>query len=142
MKQRFPDIKIHSLGLVIQPKVPWLGYSADGVNIADKCLIEVKCPASGKKQTCSEVIKHLSYIDKNTFTLKRNHAYFSQIQLGMGLLRLNMCHFLIYCTFDDTNALLVIPFDHSFFKDLLSQLKNIYFNRILPELSKRSTGAA
>ncbi|XP_072142332.1 uncharacterized protein [Dermacentor andersoni] len=93
---------VSKLGLVVVLDVPWLGYSPDriseqrGTNI----LLEVKCPVLGKHSSLQDLVyaKKLAFIvcDGENYALRRAHKYYSQVQLGMLLLNINLCNFIIY----------------------------------------------
>lgn len=100
---RLTTNNVTKLGLVVNPLVPWLGYSPDGVVFRDgqpNILLEVKSPQQGKTRKAFELVteKKLAYVkqDGENFVLNRNHAYFSQVQLGMFLLDLDTTHFIVY----------------------------------------------
>lgn len=46
------DVKIimtvEVLGILVQPEIPWLAYSADGIVWASRVLVEIKCPVISK----------------------------------------------------------------------------------------------
>lgn len=90
-------------GLVINSKNPWLGYTPDGVivnneNVPIK-LIEIKYPFKGKSLSIKDLIPRLNCIIQNSddsLSLKKNHSYYPQAQMGMVLLNVQMCDFIIY----------------------------------------------
>ena len=94
-------INVQPCGLYVDPSLPWLAASPDGIVLdptqcADKqkgCL-EVKCPISCEKSLMLDVCK------KNAlFCLKENgeiqlfsaHSYYYQIQTEMHITRLPWC---------------------------------------------------
>ncbi|KAH6928301.1 hypothetical protein HPB50_014110 [Hyalomma asiaticum] len=94
--------KVSRLGLVISPEVPWLGYSPDGISRQRnmKILLEVKCPVLGKNHSIVNLVKEkkLPYIvlDGEKYVLKPAHKYYSQVQLGMLVLNMDICHFVVF----------------------------------------------
>lgn len=77
------NFKIQKCGLFVNPKMPHLGASPDGLCICDCCgmgIIEIKSLFKHKE----EIIKNIPLKDKmfcldNNGFLKRNHAYFYQV---------------------------------------------------------------
>lgn len=130
--------KVSRLGLVISPEVPWLGYSPDGISRQRnmKILLEVKCPVLGKNHSIVNLVKEkkLPYIvlDGEKYVLKLAHKYYSQVQLGMLVLNMDICHFVV---FSKVSSLVVeVPRDRKHMRDLLSRLQFVYFKKILPKL--------
>ncbi|VVC28687.1 Restriction endonuclease type II-like,YqaJ viral recombinase,Exonuclease, phage-type/RecB, C- [Cinara cedri] len=77
-------------GLISSDKVPWIGYSPEGVILNnDKIpikMLEIKCPFKGSSMGLIDLLNNLNYIVKGIegqWLLKKKHAYCCQIQLGM-----------------------------------------------------------
>lgn len=128
-------------GLVTNPSNPWLGYTPDGVIVDDKNvpvkIIEIKCPFKGKTSTISDLINDLKYIIKNqdgSYSLKPNHSYYAQIQLGLVILNVTVCDFIIYSSYEKNYFLIQVSFDEMFCKTMLNNLKIVYFERLLHEI--------
>jgi hypothetical protein len=126
------------LGLVTSVSAPWLAYSADGIVLIDGCyvLIEVKCPVVGQLVGIDEAVEQCSYLvkDNQEISLRKKHRYYGQIQLGLLLLRLELCHFIVFCSYDASFICIPIVKDNKFLEELVPVLGNIYFNHMLPEL--------
>ena len=63
------SIKCRETGIVIQPKLPWLAASPDGMLINGELnneigLIEIKCPWSKRNYTPKELVLHKSFYVK------------------------------------------------------------------------------
>ena len=78
--------------LVVHPNFPQFGTSPDGFINCDSCgcgVVEIKCPYSCIGRSFLEASKDKSFClevsDQGNLTLKRNHAYFDQLQLQMKL---------------------------------------------------------
>ncbi|XP_028131157.2 uncharacterized protein LOC114326897 isoform X2 [Diabrotica virgifera virgifera] len=130
--------KIENVGLVVNPKLPWLGFSPDGIVYKD-CLIEIKCPVIGQKITAAEAAKTMKCFAgefPQEFHLKSSHQYYGQIQLGMFLLNLSKCHFCVYSSFDDSISVIEIPYDEEFVGEMINALKLVYFKYFLPTVIK------
>lgn len=127
--------KIYKSGVIINPSVPWVAGSPDGLIINDNCvidtLIEVKCPIKGATQSVTQLIENseIPYVRRygDKLSLKKNHKYYGQIQLYLGLLNINCCHFVIYSPYEKNFILLVEYFDKQFFQELMIALHFVYF---------------
>ena len=124
------NTSIQKIGLLILPSTSWFGYSADGI-VDKKILIEFKCPKNDDSVTADILAETLPYINKNT--LKTRHAYYGQIQLGMCLLNLDKCHFVVYEDKHDS-AIFEVERDEAFITDLVTTLSCCYFTYVLPWL--------
>lgn len=132
--------KVQELGLLILNTSPWLGYSSDG--IANKnILLEIKSPKNDKNLDVQELLKTLPYIQfqENKPLLKNHHPYYGQVQLGLCLLALEKCHFVVYDSIHDTTAIVDVPRNDEFIKDLVLTISKCYFEHVLPWLSARGT---
>lgn len=90
-------------GLLINPSFPQFGASPDGISSCSCCgrgTVEVKCPYilrngediqsyAANKNAC------LTFVDDNII-LKRNHAYFYQVQMQMKIANLNFSDFIVW----------------------------------------------
>lgn len=87
----------------------------------------------GKTCSVKEVLTECDFIvcENGTFTLKRNHRYYGQIQLGMAILNLPLCKFIIFASRDKSLKIIDVPFDDIFAKQMLSILFKNYFQYML-----------
>lgn len=130
-------VHITETGLIIPADRPWMCYSPDGIIVSQKALVEIKCPVSGQTMTASTAVRtcHFIVFDNNQKPhLRKRHPYYGQVQLGMYLLNLQTCHFLVYASFDHSFVDVEVPYDQSFISDFINVLDQTYFNRILPYL--------
>jgi len=91
-------INIYPCGVIISPWAPWLAASPDR-KIYDPArqpafgLLEIKCPQGGS-------ILNVPYLQKDPNTgnlqLKRNHAYYFQIQTQLAVAGLSWCDFFVW----------------------------------------------
>lgn len=109
-------------GFVIPPHIPWLGCSPDGIIINERKIIEVKCPMSGADHLLCEVLESAPYLTKNLKLLKRNHKYYSQVQLNMFVLKCTSADFVIYSEAEDKCHVETINFDENYVRTILSSL--------------------
>lgn len=125
-------------GLVINPLNPWLGYTPDGIIVDTNCipikLIEIKCPFKGKVLNLNDLVNNLIFIVKNNnglLSLKQNHSYYAQVQMGMVMLNVNTCDFIVYSSYEDTYVVINVMYDEIYCKNMFFKLKIIYFERLL-----------
>ncbi|KAL1467594.1 hypothetical protein MTO96_042055 [Rhipicephalus appendiculatus] len=130
--------RVSKLGLVVIPAVPWLGYSPDGISEqrGTSVLLEVKCPIQGQQSSIKDLVnaKKMAFLARNgeNYALKPAHKYYSQVQLGMLLLNMKVCHFIVYSKVES----LVIPVqrDTEHIQQLVERLQYVYFKKVLPKL--------
>lgn len=100
-------VQVIQTGLITSPENPWLRFSPDGIIFNDgkpDSLLEIKCPFKGKKMSIDDAIKEefgkCLIFNNNNVSLKKQHKYYGQIQLGMTLLNVKKTVFLIYASVD------------------------------------------
>jgi len=81
--------KIHEFGLLIHPRMKFLGASPDGIT-EDGIMIEIKCPLSRK-------------INGNIFSPK-TLEYWVQMQMQLEVCNLDVCHF-VECEISEYDSL-------------------------------------
>ena len=139
------NVQVRETGIVIQPSLPWLGASPDGIVIDNSHspeigLIDIKCPYTKRNSSPFDMIRdHTFYIgieDEQVF-LKKEHSagYYTQIQLAMGLAGLRWCHFIVYVyrgmiivkvEFDEQHFMKVVKSVETFYRDhFLKHIVNI-----------------
>lgn len=92
---------VQLLGLVVHPFCPWLGVSPDGVCLEKQILIEIKClvPKSDEEfHVLLNKVKYLKNISQENanYLLNKKHKYYAQVQIGMFLLNLKSCDFIVF----------------------------------------------
>lgn len=130
-------------GLVVSEMNPWLGFSPDGVVVESGRpvkLIEIKCPFEGRNLTIEDLLSTLDYLvfndESQMYELKQKHSYYGQIQLGMVILNVEVCDFIIYCSKDNSILVFSVHVNHDFLETFLPTLKTKYFSFLLPEICK------
>ncbi|KAJ8976152.1 hypothetical protein NQ317_018091 [Molorchus minor] len=116
--------------LVVPHNNPWLGFSPDGVIVENNVpikLFEIKCPFIGKQKPIRDCLENLAYLEKGTWNLKKKHIYFGQVQLGMAILNLFSCDFVLYSSFDESLFIINVPFDEPFCQQMLAKLQQNFF---------------
>ena len=131
-----------SPGLYINPRIPHLGASPDGVFVQREChgngIVEVKCPY------CKQMIRlmmqqrtHAS-VSRNVVTvlpsLKRSHEYFYQVQCQLFVTGMAYCHFVVFTSRNNLFVQRHVP-DTDFWCENTSVIEKFYVFGILPELT-------
>ncbi|KAM7312220.1 uncharacterized protein ISCGN_009125 [Ixodes scapularis] len=132
---------VRRFGLVVNPLVPWLGCSPDGVaeaNGVPSILVEVKSPEAGINTSARELIaaKKVEYMIKEgeNYHLRKKHSHYSQCQLGMFLLDLKMAHLMVYC--EKGSLIIPVSRDSAHIDELVRKLEFVYFKHILCKLAQ------
>lgn len=131
------NVNVMKVGIVVHSFASIFGFSPDGLTDS-KILLEIKCPKIGESLSAYDCLGMLPYIANinNEYILREKHAYYGQVQLGMALLNVDTCHFIIYASFDNSIAIITVKLDEPFLKKLLVTLANIFFTYYLPYLSE------
>ena len=137
------DVDVRETGCCIQPNIPWLVASHDGL-VSDRSsptdhfgIVEIKCPYRKRNCTVDEILGDSSFYvsrQKGKLVLKRDHpnGYFTQIQMAMGLAGVGYCDFVVY-TFKCL-IIIRIDFDIDYFIDLVLNLNEFYKRHLLPKI--------
>jgi len=131
---QYTGAKVFPSGLVISNTNPWLCGTPDGLFSLDTWglgegigVLEIKCPYS-----CRDAKKiDVPYI--NWPELKKNHPYYTQVQLQMYLCNAKFALFYVFSPAD--SQLIKVERDNLFIDALILKLKNIYFDVLLPTIS-------
>ncbi|CAG9762710.1 unnamed protein product [Ceutorhynchus assimilis] len=139
-----PGSHIVKVGLIINLLQPWLACSPDGVvilgnNIMNKRLLEVKCPYTCQDKPIydeEEKIFNVNYltIDENGAQLKRSNQIYTQVQIQMYLTNISNCDLYIYS--NKGSALVKVPRNEMFLRDVIIKLEAFYFKYYLPKLAR------
>lgn len=133
------NVQVTIPGLVVNPQLPYLGCSPDGVVTCEQCsdkeLLEIKCPFKYRNMSPTDAAKDpkfCSTIVNGKLKLKLDHNYHYQIQGQLGISRHSWCDFYIW-TLEGT-YIERIYFDEVFWSAMLQKLKQFYRQFIVPEL--------
>lgn len=90
----------------------------------------------GKYKNSAELVLLCDYlqIENSRVILKKKHPYYGQVQIGMAVLDLKTCDFIVYSKCSKSFVNIIVPFDELFALDLLKKLQNIYFLNMLHEI--------
>lgn len=58
-------------------------------------------------------LHYIKQIIDGAYYLKTKHPYYNQIQLGIVMLNINKCDFVIYNSFDHNYATIEVPLDEN-----------------------------
>lgn len=135
---------VSTVGLVVNPMVPWLGFSPDGIVFRDgkpAVLLEIKSPTRGKTERISDLVKQkkvpYNLSQGENYTLRPTHCYYTQVQLGLFVLDLEKAHLIVYSEVE--SLIIVVRRCTSFIDSLIRRLQYVYFEHYLPELVKYVT---
>ena len=138
LAQAHKDCELSHSGMMVSTKKPWLSASADGIvncSCHDKRVLEIKCPYSARNQTAEEFLNdQSSYMHGGT--LKKNHQYFTQVQLEMYVHDVQTCEFVVYVK--DTLIHQTVPRDDEYLAEILPVLEVFWKKHITHELLTRS----
>ncbi|KAJ1087437.1 hypothetical protein NDU88_000608 [Pleurodeles waltl] len=135
-------VKVEDCGLFIHPKKTWLAASPDGIvknNSTGKPigLLEVKCPYKHKDQTIREACKDDKFCltpAGNSYTLKKDHPYYTQVQTQMAATGVKKTDFVVYTKKETTIA--PVKFDAKFWKATEPKLEKFYNDVVVPHENK------
>jgi len=93
--------------------------------------LEIKCPSSRRdckiidREKQESLVKYLIF-DEGNVKLKRNHQYYTQVQVSMYILGIDICHFVVYSSSDYVH--LVVPRDESFLLEVIPKIEHFYYS--------------
>ncbi|XP_075530167.1 uncharacterized protein LOC142563503 [Dermacentor variabilis] len=126
--QKEHEVTVAEFGLVVCPEEPWLACSPDGIfrdKYVETILLEIKCPYSRRNTTLKNK-PLLNYLcGDQVISLRRSHQYFTQVQICMHVLGLDVRHLYVYSSAD----MLMIPVkkDSDFLLPAVPKLRRFYF---------------
>ena len=138
MFNRKTPVAVLKSGFVVSEAFPVLGASPDAKVIDFGCsicfgLAEVKCPHTKFHVTpleaCSDPNFFMEKISDTQCRLKRDHAYYGQVQGQMGVTGAKWCDFIVYTS----KGIYIerIAFDPVYWGNLKNELLQYYFEHFL-----------
>ena len=117
-------------GIIISPCAPWMAVSPDrkiyNPNMSPPFgLLEIKCPQVTSVLERDYLVKD----DKDELQLKRNHEYYTQIQMQLAVTGLKWCDFFVWC--ENDHHLETIAFDMNFWQLVKDKSDKFYFEYFL-----------
>lgn len=131
-------IKVLESGLFVSPKIPILGCTPDAkvidLSVTDHYgICEVKCPFSKMNVTPLEASQDRAFfmeLVNGKPRLKRNHAYYDQVQGQMAIAGVHWCDFICYTK--KGLSIERIMFDENHWDTLCDRLCFYYIEHFLP----------
>ncbi|XP_069108924.1 uncharacterized protein [Argopecten irradians] len=132
------SLNVHKAGFVIPEQKPFLGASPDGHVNCECCgkgLLEIKCPYNIRDKTIKAAILDNSFCLNASFSLKRSHKYFAQVQMQMYVCDGNYTDFVVWSPMDC--VVTRINRDNGFISKMIEKLEKFWKVVVLPELLTR-----
>ena len=127
--------EVSQCGIFIDPRLPFLGASPDGIIKGEEAVLEVKCPYSASKERIKPgTVSFLEMKDGDPeqFQLQRSHPYYYQVTGEMILAKKSKCYFVVYTLAPDL-FIEEITLDEDFFmKEMLPKLQDFFEQHYLP----------
>ncbi len=137
--------QVRLCGMFIDLEKPYLCASPYGL-VGDDGLLEIKCPWSAhnlgllpQEAVADKRIAHSNYCPKsvpgtiNEYELKKNHAYYYQVQGQLHIARKRYCLFVVY-TYKGIFIQKVMRDDMFRRQKMEEKLTKFYMNALLPEI--------
>ena len=102
MKMEHTAFSLKGCGLLLDPSNLCIGASLDGIVECSCCktgVLEIKCPYSCKDKPFEHRAEEQSFFLENVsgdLVLKKNHAYYYQVQLQIKLYGTRYCDFIVW----------------------------------------------
>ena len=134
------NVSVTDSGLFRSVVYPFLGASPDGILKCSCCetifVIEIKCPFKATTIPLTELAVNdeafcMEYVD-GQYVLKKQHAYYYQIQLQMLLTNAKAGYFFVYSK--ESSLCQLIIFDDAFLAEKVPIAEKFFVYGILPEL--------
>ncbi|XP_044751737.1 uncharacterized protein LOC123311731 [Coccinella septempunctata] len=131
------NLNVQRCGIIIPHNNPWLAYSPDGIivdhNQKPTALLEVKCLYDGASSSIEDILNQCKFIsrEEGQYALKKRHKYYGQIQMGMAVLNLEKCFFVLYASYDDSMKIIEVSYDYVFVKEMLEKIKFNFINKMV-----------
>ena len=134
-KQTHKDVLHRECGLFIDESKQFLGASPDLViecSCCGKGVLEVKCPYSIAEEFPGPA--NLNYLVNNNgkITLKKNHAYYAQVQGQLAITKREWCDFIVYT--QKGYLIEKIYLDRDYWSALEESLEWFYIHHLKPSI--------
>lgn len=135
MEKTHDNFEVSECGIFMKTSHPFLAATPDGISSCLCCgkgCIEVKCPDSKNIKFYSE--KNHSCFDSE-MNVKRDHKYFSQMQLQMFMTDTEFCDLVVWT--EEESVIRRIKRDNFYIHELIVAAENFFKVAVLPELVGR-----
>ena len=137
-------VQVDECGLFIHKEKTWIAASPDGiVTEADTGkrlgLLEVKCPYKHRNRTVREACKDRDFcleLNGDSYALKRDHAYFTQVQCQLAATGLQHADFVVHT--NKETAMAPVEFDAKFWGETVPKLEKFYTEAVVPHLEQQA----
>ncbi|XP_065496352.1 uncharacterized protein LOC135991565 [Caloenas nicobarica] len=140
-------VRVEDCGLFIDREKNWIAASPDGI-IKEAAtgktlgLLEVKCPYKHRNRTVREACKDKDFcleLDGDSYALKRDHAYFTQVQCQLAAAGFQRADFVVHTTKE--TAVVPVEFDAEFWGQTVPKLEKFYTEAVIPHLEEKAGGS-
>lgn len=111
-----------------------LGASPDGL-VGEDHVLEAKCSYTFRNASIEEALKSETFCleqkEDGSYSLKRNHVYWHQVQGQMYLAKRNYCYFVVWT--NNWCVIIEIKKDPSW-EENLTRLREFYFKHLFPKI--------
>lgn len=113
--------KFYKCGIFIDSELNYLSATPDAINEFKTVIVEIKCPFKHRL----EKPESAGYLENNK--LKKNHMYYTQVQLQMHVTKIHLCDFVVWTT----RGIFIqsIAYDEVFVNENLKYIDK-YFNKV------------
>ncbi|KAM7043849.1 uncharacterized protein M8220_006667 isoform 1-T2 [Acridotheres tristis] len=137
-------VQVEDCGLFIHPEKQWLAASPDGIikdpaTGKDLGLLEVKCPYKHRNRTVRAACKYKDFcleVDGDSYALKKNHPYFTQVQCQLGTTGFQRADFVVHT--NKETAVVPVEFDGEFWGKTVPKLEKFYTEAVIPYLEQKA----
>ncbi|XP_072724469.1 uncharacterized protein [Ciconia boyciana] len=140
-------VQVEDCGLFIHQEKRWIAASPDGI-IKEAAtgkalgLLEVKCPYKHRNRTVREACKDKDFcleVDGDSYALKKDHAYFTQVQCQLAAAGFQQADFVVHTTKE--TAVVPVEFDAEFWGHTVPKLEKFYTEAVIPHLEGKAGGS-
>ena len=139
MRHKHVTLRVEPCGFVINPDFPEIGASPDGLIRCACCpggCLEVKCTFQHRNTTVSQACTDrkfcLDLSDDGTYTLKKTHRYYTQVQTQIFVTGSAFCDFVMWSPLE--TAIVRVQPDQAFWARLLQKSQEFFNAVCLPQL--------
>lgn len=138
MQDLHVNLSITASGLIINPDLPWLGASPDGVVTCDchgSGVLEIKCPFNANGRALKECVSDPHFcltVTAEGMTLKQDHSYMYQLQAQMRVAEVMYGDFVVWTP--QEVFMQQVQFDQYFFDEAYTRVEEFIRTGVLPEL--------
>ncbi|XP_072264470.1 uncharacterized protein [Pyxicephalus adspersus] len=144
LKNKGREVQVEDCGLFIHPTKNWLAASPDGI-VKDKitgenvCILEVKCPYKHRYHTIQEACADRDFclaVKGDSYVLKPNHAYYTQVQCQLASTGMKDADFVVYT--NKETVVVPLKFNPDFWKETEPKLEMFYNRAVVPNIREQN----